>query len=159
MESVDSFQKNFKNLPHWQMPGSIYWVTFRTINHFILSPNHRNIVLETILFDEGKRHKLYCCVIMPDHVHLIVQPSQNKKPNQYWPLGKLIQSWKVVSAKRIQKTTGKTGSIWQSERMDRIIRNEKEYMEKLSYVLDNPVRAGLVMNWKDYQWLFLRECL
>ena len=44
--------------------------------------------------------------------------------------------------------------IWQDENYDHIIRNERDYNEKLNYLVMNPVEAGLVGRPEDYRWLF-----
>ncbi len=44
--------------------------------------------------------------------------------------------------------------IYQDENYDHIIRNERDYNEKLNYLVMNPVQAGLVGRPKDYRWLY-----
>jgi REP element-mobilizing transposase RayT len=44
--------------------------------------------------------------------------------------------------------------IYQDENYDHIIRNERDYNEKLNYLVMNPVEAGLVERPEDYRWLY-----
>ncbi|RKY86894.1 hypothetical protein DRQ09_05410 [candidate division KSB1 bacterium] len=44
--------------------------------------------------------------------------------------------------------------IWQHENFDRIIRNEEEFFEKMNYILNNPVKSGLVDKPGKYKWLY-----
>lgn len=37
---------------------------------------------------------------------------------------------------------------------DHILRNEKDLEHQFYYILNNPVRKGLVKNWKDYAYKF-----
>lgn len=56
--------------------------------------------------------------------------------------------------------TGQRGSVWLDESYDRIIRDEVEWLEKLAYIVSNPVKAGLAERPEDYRWLYcegLRE--
>jgi REP element-mobilizing transposase RayT len=46
--------------------------------------------------------------------------------------------------------------IWQDENYDHIIRNEKDYLKKLWYLIMNPVEARLVDRPEDYRWLYYR---
>jgi hypothetical protein len=51
------------------------------------------------------------------------------------------------------------GTIWRDESFDRIIRDEKEYNEKLVYILNNPLKLSLVENQEDYKWYYFNEGL
>ena len=35
------------------------------------------------------------------------------------------------------------GTVWQSERYDRIIRNDQEFHDTWKYIRQNPIKAGL----------------
>ena len=62
------------NLPHIQVPGATYFITFRTDNFRVLSEDARKIVLNAICYWDNQRWKLFSAVVMPDHVHLIAKP-------------------------------------------------------------------------------------
>lgn len=67
---------------------------------------------------------------MPDHVHAMLSVPVDtglKKP---------IINWKSYTARTL-------GIQWQRDFFDHRIRNYNEYVEKCSYILSNPVRAGL----------------
>ncbi len=49
----------------------------------------------------------------------------------------------------------RNGALWQSESYDHIVRNGKEYSRIINYILLNPVKAGLVENWQDWELTFL----
>ncbi|MGH9765501.1 MAG: hypothetical protein ACREDR_27685, partial [Blastocatellia bacterium] len=51
---------------------------------------------------------------------------------------------------------GRTGAFWQHESFDRVIRDEDEFDRTIRYVLNNPVKAGLVGYWKDWKWNYCR---
>ena len=44
------------------------------------------------------------------------------------------------------------GRIWQTESFDHVLRSSESLDEKLAYVLNNPVRRGLVLQPEDYAW-------
>ncbi len=52
----------------------IYFITFVTWERLELNPAARQIVLDSCLFFNEKRYRIYSAVIMPDHVHLLIQP-------------------------------------------------------------------------------------
>ena len=95
------------------------------------------IVMEALNHFEGVRVVMICAVIMPNHVHaLFVQ-------NQEWPLEKLIQSWKRFSASQINKILGRSGSLWQRDYFDRLVRDKKHFANCVRYIRRNPEKAGL----------------
>lgn len=78
---------------------------------------------------------------MPNHVHAIVQPLAGNE------LHDILHSWKSFSSKGINRLLGRSGPFWQPEYYDHLIRNERDFLRQVDYVLTNPQRAGLT-NWK-----------
>jgi REP element-mobilizing transposase RayT len=150
---VQSFQITRRYLPHWQMPGSIYFITWRCKDSQVLSPEERTITLEAIKYWEGRKWTLCAAVVMPDHVHILGKPLPLPGGGVV-NLGKVIHSVKSYSAHEIRKKRGSDGSIWQDERFDRIVRDENEFWNKLEYIRNNPVKNELVENFEDYPWLY-----
>jgi len=50
----------------------------------------------------------------------------------------------------------RSGQFWERESYDIYIRNEKMLNNVISYILENPVKAGLVQNWEDYPGNYLK---
>ncbi len=78
-------------------------------------------------------------VLMPDHTHLFACPGSDALPLADW-----IQLWKVIAAKRINRSWQRQGAVWQADYFDRYLRSLSDYTEKREYVAANPVRRGLV---------------
>lgn len=91
---------------------------------------------------------------MPDHVHLIIQPME-MSAGKWYELQKILKSIKGVSARRINESMGRKGSVWQAESFDRIVRDEKEYLEKMNYILRNPIKARIVSRIEDYPYFIV----
>jgi non-canonical purine NTP pyrophosphatase (RdgB/HAM1 family) len=139
-----------RNLPHWEIGGRTYFVTFR-LREGELSPDERRIVLAACKHWHGERMLLDLVVVMPDHVHMLVSPLA--KPNgEWWALAGLLQSIKGYSAKVINEHRGTSGAVWQDESHDRIVRDEDEFYEKWRYITFNPMRAGLVSRHGVYEF-------
>lgn len=132
------------NLPHIQIPGATYFITFRTANRRILSDPAKKIILDSICYWDDQRWKLFSAVVMPDHAHLIARPLK-KDSATYWDISDILHSIKSFSANEINKIEGKTGvSVWQTESYDRVVRDSNELGAQLAYINHNPVKAGLV---------------
>ena len=46
------------------------------------------------------------------------------------------------------------GTVWQSERYDRINRNEQEFQDTWEYIRQNPVKAGLSATPEEYPFFW-----
>ena len=118
LNPVFDFQASKRILPHFELPGSIYFITFSTVERFTLSDSAKDIVLSSFRFHNGKKYVLYVCVIMNDHVHCILQPMQVSKKVQarrpvqlnqtlqtvwYYSLAQIAHSVKSYSANRLQR--------------------------------------------------------
>lgn len=78
-QPVKEFIISKRHLPHWQSPGSVYFMTFRTFKDVILPEDARDIVFNSILYWEEKKFDLYGAVVIPDHVHIILQPLEKEE--------------------------------------------------------------------------------
>lgn len=147
----DSLLKRRRHLPHWQVGGSVYFVTFRSDRGILPAPALR-IVQTLVLGDDGNRYELAFGVIMPDHVHLMFKPLE-REPGVWWDLADILKWIKGTSARQINLGLGTEGRVWQKESFDRIVRDDHEYWQKWQYMYFNPVKAGLVDNPDDYEFL------
>jgi hypothetical protein len=68
---------------------------------------------------------------------------------------KIIQAIKGSSGRAINQRMGRHGAVWQEESFDHVLRSSEGLDAKI-YVLQNPVRSGLVSNWRAYQWAWQR---
>jgi putative transposase len=124
--------------------------------------NHASagIVQDSLLFGDGNRYRLLAWVIMPNHVHVMIQQIG-------WPLAKIVQSWKRHTSREIHRLLGVPSctrpdkgaehtpaipGLWQREYWDRYIRDERHFLAAKSYIEQNPVRAGLVADSTDWRW-------
>ncbi|MBI3194746.1 MAG: transposase [Ignavibacteriae bacterium] len=150
---ISEFTIHRRHLPHWELPGATYFVTFtlKDRSFFDLTiVDYATIILKTLAYYFNKRYFLYDHTVMPDHVHLIIQPIEHDGCVE--PLGDILGDIKSYSAKKINGRLGRKGSLWLDESYDRIIRDEAEYLEKANYIFQNPVNAGLVDDGAKWKW-------
>jgi REP element-mobilizing transposase RayT len=83
---------------------------------------------------------------MPDHFHALIWPP--------FPLtiSKVLQDFKSVSSRKINRLRKRRGSLWQHQFWDRFVRHRKEFAERLDYMHYNPVRKGLVDKPEQWRW-------
>jgi len=91
---------------------------------------------------------------MPDHVHMIFTPLVNQRAMEIYSLAEIMDSVKGFSAHGVNKKLGRKGQVWQPESFDHVVRSSENLDAKITYLLENPVRAGLVGEWTRYPWLW-----
>jgi len=148
----DELRINRRNLPHWQLPGSTYFITFR-LKSEVMSDVERKIVLDAIKHFHKIKYWVTAAVVMPDHIHLILKPVVSES-NAEFPLSKILQGIKGFSAPEINKVRGSKGSLWQEESFDRIVRDYDECLEKWNYIRNNPVKKELCQSPEEYPFLW-----
>jgi putative transposase len=63
-----------------------------------------------------------------------------------------MQRWKEWTSKRMTRELKLSGTVWQEEFFDHVLRSRESYNQKWHYVKENPVRAGLVEQSDDWPW-------
>lgn len=150
---IHEFSAHRRHLPHWELPGATYHVIFTLKDRTMCDLTHDDlalIILNAFNFYANKRYYLYDHTVMPDHVHVILQPIETAGVVE--PLGNIIGDIKRFTAHKINLVLDRKGSLWLDESYDRIIRDEKEFIKIAKYIFENPVRAGLVENGEDWKW-------
>ena len=148
--ATSHLQIHRRNLPHWELGGSTYFVTFRLASGN-LSDNEKQIVLDSCRYWHGKKTHVHLVTVMPDHIHMLITPQKIDDDNWY-SLSELLQGIKSYSAHEINAARESKGTVWQEEYFDRIVRNDDEFYEKYNYMLQNPVKAGLVDRAEEYRF-------
>ena len=143
-----------RNLPHLQNDAKRHFLTFCTLNRWILPDEAKTFVLQSMLHDHEKILFVDCAVVMPDHAHMIFVPIVDEGRNEMVSLARITQAIKSSSAHIINHRLGRKGRIWQEESFDHVLRCSETLDQKIDYVVNNPVRAGLVTTPTDYPWFW-----
>ena len=86
---------------------------------------------------------VYAYCFMPDHVHLVLRPSRTCDVVTF------VGQFKNL-CQRAAWQLGVTGAFWQSSFHDHALRFSDQLETFVGYVLNNPVRGGLVQRWQEY---------
>lgn len=165
----DFFQKEVEKATHEREKEvlrkqfrMVYFVQFdNALNHGSSGPtwlrDHRvaEIVKEALHYRDGCEYNLLAHCIMPNHIHLIVEVGRNVFPTAK-PLYRILQSLKRHTAREVNLLLKRNGSFWQDESYDHVIRDEVELERIIHYVLENPVKAGLVHSWEQWPWSYYK---
>jgi len=104
------------------------------------------LVQTAILHFDGERYRILAWCIMPNHVHVVVEPFDGQR------LGAILHSWKSFTANKANLLVRRTGTFWHDDYFDRYMRDEDHLTRTIHYVEQNPVRAGLVDTAGNWLW-------
>jgi len=163
-------------LPHFDSPETIQFVTFRLGDNLptavaqalaVLSdnlaqtdkeldaglgacwlgrPEIAELVETALLHFDGERYRLLGWCIMPNHVHVVVEPTADNL------LDRIVHSWKSYTAHQANRVLGRSGTFWHRDYFDRYMRDEGHLARTVEYVENNPVNAGLVSEPVKWRW-------
>lgn len=93
----------------------------------------------------------YC--LMPDHLHLLLSPTERSGS-----LIDVIRDFKSYTT-RMAWLCGWSGRLWARSFHERAVRSESELVEVCTYMLANPVKAGLAEAAEDYPYSDIADSL
>lgn len=146
------------------VPGGIYFVTTDVRNHvpMFANPEIAAIVEHSIWHERTSRFVVYAYVVMPDHLHLLLQPirrnisiiMQSIKSNSCREINRYLNQHH--SGERALAAMGGHGTFqWQKGFYDHVIRDDRDFRNHVEYIRFNPVRAGLCQTPEEYPFLFI----
>jgi putative transposase len=100
---------------------------------------------------QATRWNVIAAVLMPDHVHVLAGPLENRGA----AVGELSGFIKRRVRRICRATIPGCRSVswqWQPGSFDRLLRRDESAEEKWQYMRENPVRAGLVERWSDWPY-------
>ncbi|MBN4072364.1 transposase [bacterium AH-315-F03] len=99
----------------------------------------------------GKDYKLLAWSILPDHLHLLIDPLDSDLAN-------LTRRIKLIfSAGYRSKYKLKFGRLWQYRYWDHIIRDDIDMNNHIDYIHYNAVKHGLVIDPFEYEYSSIHE--
>lgn len=125
------------------------------------NPEMAKVMQETLLKFHNYKYDLIAWCIMPNHVHVLIEAKSS--------LSKIVQSWKSYTGRwafqnnerlnlglqnfnKSELGLGVPRTFWMRDYWDRFIRDEKHFHKTVEYIHQNPVKAGLCKDSKDWLW-------
>ena len=101
------------------------------------NPAAASIVAASLPHFDGQRYQMGDFVVMPNHVHLLaVFPNGLAMKAQF-------ASWLRFTATQINSLLQRSGTLWQEEPFDHLVRSGTQYDQLRKYIARNPEKAGL----------------
>jgi putative transposase len=128
---------------------TVYFLTLCTVNkqRYFLNKKMAKVISDEIEFRTSnlKEITVFCYCIMPDHLHMLLSLTENYNQSlQNW-----VSSFKRYTAKKMNELFG-IKPVWQVNFYEHIVRKEESLRKIADYVLNNPVRKGIVETWNEY---------
>src|ERR1035438_6870857 len=124
----------------------LHFITFSCFHRlpFLDAPEPKETV-EIILEQTRARHqaRIYAYVLMPEHIHLLI----NEPPSIL--VAQFLKALKQITSRKLK---GDRQQFWQPRYFDANIRGETARSEVIRYIHRNPVKRGLVASPGEYRW-------
>ena len=133
--------------------GRLYFLTFVVSERrplFLQLP--AACVMSAALADDvlAGSNLVHAWVVMPDHVHLLLELSSRET------LSVAVARLKSGASRRVNAATGRRGPLWAAGFHDHALRSDEVLERVVAYMLMNPVRAGLVEQPGEYRFSWSR---
>jgi REP element-mobilizing transposase RayT len=119
-----------------------------------------SIVAEKMRQMDGNRYRLLTYCIMPNHVHLLIEPHdinnlEHRGKTAKYPVADTLRLLKGSTARYCNLALQHSGAFWHHESYDHYVRDEQEQARIIQYILSNPGKAGLVNDWEKWSFTYL----
>ena len=133
-------------LKRFQKAEALHFITFSCFHRlpFLEAPEPKE-TFEAVLEQTRARHqaRIYAYVLMPEHVHLLINEP---------PLILLAQFLKALKQITSRELRGDRRQFWLERYFDSSVRGEAARSEVIRYIHRNPVNRGLVASPERYRW-------
>jgi len=164
LEQVENFNRDwfvkFEDVMHKANNGPMWMKDERVADAVALS-------LQKL---DGDAYRLDAFSVMSNHVHAVFKPFLSERElierldeeghpfftSDCPSLSRIMHSVKGSSARDCNLILSRTGQFWEHESFDHVVREGKFYAT-IKYVLNNPVKAGLVEDWREWRWTYCRS--
>jgi putative DNA methylase len=132
---------------------------------WLAQPPIAALVRQNLYYHNGGKYGLLAYSVMPNHVHLLVQPTSaearkrspedqegDERQDSRSPLADIMHSLKSYTANKANELLGRSGQFWQHESYDHWVRDEDELERIINYIAWNPVKAKLAR--EPHEWFF-----
>jgi REP element-mobilizing transposase RayT len=109
-------------------------------------PEIAQVVQDALLHFDQDRYRLLAWCLMPNHVHVVIEIPGAVS------LSAIVNSWKSFTARRANQHLGRSGAFWNADYFDRFMRDEGHPERTIGHVEQNPVKAGLAKEPRDWPW-------
>lgn len=130
-------------------PGLIYHILNRGNNRqavFVEAQDYQHYLEILQHYKEKFAFKLFAYCLMTNHIHLLLQVSEKAS------ISKIMQAITIAHTRYYHYKYQASGHIWQGRFKSPIVSDDEYLLTTMRYIEQNPLRAGIVKNLKDYRY-------
>ncbi|MCF6147726.1 MAG: transposase [Candidatus Kuenenia sp.] len=148
-EMTSDYKKRIR-LKHFEYKGCYrYFITICTHDKKNLF-NDEKLVEWLVIILRGKSvsfgFKVWAYCFMPDHLHLLIEGNDDCSD-----MRKFLSSYKKHTGFYYKKENG--NPLWQINYYEHVLRKAEDTIKIAQYIFHNPVRKGLVDDYRKYKFL------
>jgi putative transposase len=148
-KAIPSRRKNSLRLKHFDYSTPrAYFITICSHEGKKVFSNKElaRAIIKCLKENKAKRDfKIYVYCLMPDHLHILLNPCDSNVP-----VSRFTQAFKSQTGFWYKKQHG--APLWQRGFYDHIVRKNENLIRIAQYILNNPVRKGLVKEAEQYPY-------
>ncbi len=133
----------------------IYHVMLRGIDKrdiFLTQNDYKKFLQYIELAKEKSEISLLAYCLMTNHLHMLLKEGKEE-------IGNFIRRIAVGYAQYHNRNHGRTGHLFQNRYQGEPVNDEKYLLVVSRYIHQNPLKAGIVKNIKDYKWTSYNDYL
>lgn len=104
-----------------------------------------------ILYKRKLHILIHHYVLMPNHIHLLLQPTQKAED-----VSRFMQRLTLSHARTTNNRLQRTGHVWQGRFFCSSVTDDAYFLQCALYIESNAARAGFVNHPRDYPWSSFR---
>ncbi|MGA9670556.1 MAG: transposase [Terracidiphilus sp.] len=138
-------------LKRFQKAEALHFITFSCFHRLpLLEARGARETVEAVLEATRVRHQasVYAYVLMPEHVHLLINEPQSIL------LAQLLKAVKQITSRKLR---GRREKFWQARYHDSSVRGDAARSKVIRYIHRNPVKRGLVEKAEQWPWSSFRH--
>ncbi len=114
-----------------------------------------NMLMDNLEWLRKRGWVLYAFVLMSTHLHMLLR-SGNGRTNT---LVSDLDKFKCYTGRKANELLGTSGRFWARDLFDHWVRNADSFDGFVRYIVNNPVKAGLVNEWQNWRWTVVDEAV
>jgi putative transposase len=132
----------------YDTPGPVFHCRLGVLDRkpLLAEPETARLIVEALKFHHGRKAEVLAYCVMPDHFHVLVAFRVEGVALSRW-----VGDFKRWVGRRARLELG-VQLEWQPSFFEHVVRKDEDLLVIARYILANPVRAGLVQDWKTYPW-------
>ena len=113
------------------------------------------MIMENLNWLRGRGWDIYAFVLMSTHLHMLMRSGNGRSAELINDLDK----FKCYTGRKANELLGRTGRFWARDSFDHWVRSAVSFDGFVRYIVNNPVKAGLVNQWQNWRWTVVDDAV